>query len=139
MRISDWSSDVCSSDLILEAPVATTGQVAKAGFGAFLYLEVLDASFSFDGVIGAFALSNNLFIIAIGLGIGAMFVRSMTIFLVKQGTLSEYRYLEHGAFYAIIALAAIMYINTFQHRSEEHTSELPSLMRISYAVFCLKK
>src|SRR3546814_2035768 len=86
MRISDWSSDVCSSDLILEAPVATTGQVAKAGFGAFLYLEVLDASFSFDGVIGAFALSNNLFIIAIGLGIGAMFVRSMTIFLVKQGT-----------------------------------------------------
>src|SRR3546814_20808228 len=76
MRISDWSSDVCSSDLIvnhiLEAPVATTGQVAKAGFGAFLYLEVLDASFSFDGVIGAFALSNNLFIIANGLGIGAM-------------------------------------------------------------------
>src|SRR3546814_4889511 len=142
MRISDWSSDFCSSDLlakvgdieaisigfvllmtyltslmltpadahtflvaaiaglltfigveivnhILEAPVATTGQVAKAGFGAFLYLEVLDASFSFDGVIGAFALSNNLFIIAIGLG-----------------------------------------------RSEEHTSELQSLMRISYPVFC---
>src|SRR3546814_17211609 len=84
MRISDWSSDVCSSDLILEAPVATTGQVAKAGFGAFLYLEVLDASFSFDGVIGAFALSNNLFIIAIGLGIGAMFVRSMTIFLRSE-------------------------------------------------------
>src|SRR3546814_8220417 len=85
---------------ILEAPVATTGQVAKAGFGAFLYLEVLDASFSFDGVIGAFALSNNLFIIAIGLGIGALFVRS---------------------------------------RSEEHTSELQSLMRISSAVSCLKK
>src|SRR3546814_5081938 len=106
MRISDWSSDVCSSDL-------TTGQVAKAGFGAFLYLEILDVSFSFDGVIGAFALSNNLFIIAIGLCIGAMFVRSMMIFLVRQGTLSEYRYLEHGAFYAIIALAALMYINTF--------------------------
>src|SRR3546814_895314 len=130
---------------VLEAPVATTGQVAKAGFGAFLYLEVLDASFSFDGVIGAFALSNNLFIIAIGLGIGAMFVRSMTIFLVRQGTLSEYRYLEHGAFYAIIALAAIMYINPFQPiphvvtgRSEEHTSELQSLMRTSYAVFFLK-
>lgn len=103
---------------VLKAPVPTTGQVAKAGFGAFLYLEVLDASFSFDGVIGAFALSNNLFIIAIGLGIGAMFVRSMTIFLVKQGTLSEYRYLEHGAFYAILALASIMYINTFYHIPE---------------------
>ncbi|MCC2601639.1 DUF475 domain-containing protein [Sphingopyxis yananensis] len=103
---------------ILEAPTPTTGQVAKAGFGAFLYLEVLDASFSFDGVIGAFALSNNLFVIAIGLGIGAMFVRSMTIFLVNKGTMSEYRYLEHGAFYAILALAAIMYVNTFQHIPE---------------------
>lgn len=103
---------------ILEAPAATTGQVARAGFGAFLYLEVLDASFSFDGVIGAFALTNNLFVIAIGLGIGAMFVRSMTIFLVKKGTMSEYRYLEHGAFYAILALAGIMYVNTFQHIPE---------------------
>jgi hypothetical protein len=103
---------------LLEPPTPTTGDVAKAGFGAFLYLEVLDASFSFDGVIGAFALTNNLIIIAIGLGIGAMFVRSMTIFLVNKGTMSEYRYLEHGAFYAIIALAVIMYINTFAHIPE---------------------
>ncbi|CAN5367089.1 DUF475 domain-containing protein [soil metagenome] len=85
--------------------------VAKSGLAAFLYLEVLDASFSFDGVIGAFALSNNLFIIALGLGIGAMFVRSMTVMLVDRGTLSEYRYLEHGAFYAIVALATIMLLS----------------------------
>ncbi len=85
----------------------------RNGLGAFLYLEVLDASFSFDGVIGAFALSNNLFIIAIGLGIGALFVRSLTIMLVEQGTLSEYRYLEHGAFYAIFSLAVIMFLKTF--------------------------
>ena len=103
---------------VLEPPTPSTGDVAKAGFGAFLYLEVLDASFSFDGVIGAFALTNNLIIIAIGLGIGAMFVRSMTIFLVRQGTMSQYRYLEHGAFYAILALAVIMYINTFAHIPE---------------------
>lgn len=85
--------------------------VAKSGLASFLYLEVLDASFSFDGVIGAFALSNNLFIIALGLGIGAMFVRSMTVMLVDKGTLTEYRYLEHGAFYAIIALATIMLLS----------------------------
>ncbi|MFU7527267.1 DUF475 domain-containing protein [Qipengyuania sp. ASV99] len=103
---------------LLEPPAPSTGDVARAGFGAFLYLEVLDASFSFDGVIGAFALTNNLIIIAIGLGIGAMFVRSMTIFLVRKGTMSEYRYLEHGAFYAILALAVIMYINTFAHIPE---------------------
>jgi hypothetical protein len=80
----------------------------RASAGMFLYLEVLDASFSFDGVIGAFALTNNLFIIAVGLGIGAMFVRSLTIMLVDSGTLTTYRYLEHGAFYAIGALALLM-------------------------------
>lgn len=84
-------------------------KIIKAGIGGFLYLELLDASFSFDGVIGAFALTNNLWIIALGLGVGAFFVRSMTIFLVDKGTLAEYRYLEHGAFYAILALAAIMF------------------------------
>ncbi|WBU63026.1 DUF475 domain-containing protein [Paracoccus aerodenitrificans] len=85
---------------------------AKGGLGAFLYLEVLDASFSFDGVIGAFALTQNLFVIAIGLGIGAMYVRSMTIMLVEKGTLMQYRYLEHGAFYAIIALSLIMFLQS---------------------------
>jgi hypothetical protein len=84
----------------------------RAGLATFMYLNVLDASFSFDGVIGAFALTNNLFIIAIGLGVGAMFVRSLTIMLVEKGTLASYRYLEHGAFYAIGALAAIMMVGT---------------------------
>jgi uncharacterized protein len=93
---------------LLEGGEKLTGTVARAGFASFLYLEVLDASFSFDGVIGAFALSNNLFIIALGLGIGAMFVRSMTVMLVDKGTLAQYRYLEHGAFWAILALAGIM-------------------------------
>jgi len=88
-----------------------TGQVIRSGAASFLYLEVLDASFSFDGVIGAFALSNNIFIIALGLGIGAMFVRSMTIMLVDKGTLAQYRFLEHGAFWAIIALAVIMLLS----------------------------
>ena len=96
---------------LLEAPDEVTGVVARSGLAAFLYLEVLDASFSFDGVIGAFALSNNLFIIALGLGIGAMFVRSMTVMLVDKGTLAEYRFLEHGAFWAIIALAVIMLLS----------------------------
>lgn len=84
----------------------------RSGAGGFLYLEVLDASFSFDGVIGAFALSHNLFVIAIGLGIGAMFVRSLTIMLVAEQTLTAYRYLEHGAFWAIIALGIIMFLET---------------------------
>jgi hypothetical protein len=92
--------------------------VHKASAASFLYLEVLDASFSFDGVIGAFALTNNLFIISIGLGVGAMFVRSLTVMLVDEGTLASYRYLEHGAFYAIGALAALMLLGTVMHVPE---------------------
>jgi hypothetical protein len=84
--------------------------VGKAAFFLFLYLEVLDASFSFDGVVGAFAVTSDPIIIAIGLGVGAMFIRSLTVFLVRKGTLSEYEYLEHGALWAIGALAVILLI-----------------------------
>lgn len=104
-----------------EKALEAQGAVIRSGLGGFLYLNVLDASFSFDGVIGAFALSNNMVIIALGLSIGAMFVRSMTIMLVQKGTLAEYRYLEHGAFWAIIALGAIMLLSAKFHIPETVT------------------
>jgi hypothetical protein len=91
----------------------------KAGFFLFLYLEVLDAAFSFDGVIGAFAITTDPIIIALGLGlIGAMFVRSLTVFLVRKGTLRDYVYLEHGAHWAIGALATILLIGIGFHVNE---------------------
>ncbi|MBC3842241.1 DUF475 domain-containing protein [Streptacidiphilus sp. 4-A2] len=83
----------------------------KAAFFLFLYLEVLDASFSFDGVVGAFAISQDIFQITLGLGIGAMYIRSLTVYLVRQGTLDDYLYLEHGAHYAIGALAIILMVS----------------------------
>ena len=92
--------------------------VQRSGFASFLYLEVLDASFSFDGVIGAFAITKDVVIIMLGLAIGAMFVRSMTVYLVNRGTLSQFIYLEHGAHYAIGALAAIMIMGTVAHVPE---------------------
>ncbi|AJE46890.1 DUF475 domain-containing protein [Celeribacter indicus] len=92
--------------------------LAAGGFGAFLYLEVLDASFSFDGVIGAFALTQNLFLIVIGLGIGAMYVRSMTVMLVERRTLAQFRYLEHGAFYSILVLSCVMFAQGLVHVPE---------------------
>jgi hypothetical protein len=92
--------------------------VRRVGIGGFLYLEVLDASFSFDGVIGAFAITSDVVIIMLGLAVGAMFVRSMTIFLVEKGTLDAYVYLEHGAHYAIGALAAIMLLSMKFHIPE---------------------
>lgn len=92
--------------------------VKKGSIGGFLYLEVLDASFSFDGVIGAFAITNDVIIIMLGLTIGAMFVRSMTIYLVEKGTLDEFIFLEHGAHYAIGALAVIMLLSMKFHVPE---------------------
>ena len=103
---------------------SSDGDLAKAGLGGFLYLEVLDASFSFDGVIGAFALTQNLFLIAIGLGIGAMYVRSMTVMLVERGTLAQFRYLEHGAFWSIFTLSIIMFVQTLYHIPEVITGLL---------------
>jgi uncharacterized protein len=108
--------------------LAAGGAVVRSGLGGFLYLNVLDASFSFDGVIGAFALSNNMIVIALGLSIGAMFVRSMTIHLVRQGTLAEYRYLEHGAFWAIIALGGIMLFSAVMHIPETVTGLIGAVL-----------
>ncbi|MEU0161047.1 DUF475 domain-containing protein [Streptomyces sp. NPDC006261] len=91
-------------------PVTGVALAGKAAFFLFLYLEVLDASFSFDGVIGAFAITNEIVLMALGLGIGAMYVRSLTVYLVRQGTLDDYVYLEHGAHYAIGALSVILLV-----------------------------
>jgi uncharacterized protein len=105
-----------------EETVAT--QVIRQGVAGFMFLEVRDASFSFDGVVGAFAMTSDLLIIALGLGIGAMFVRSFTLLLVERGTLNTYRYLEHGAFWAVGALAAIMLGGVEYHIPEAITGLL---------------
>ncbi|MGY3438386.1 MULTISPECIES: DUF475 domain-containing protein [unclassified Marinovum] len=102
----------------LDAEKDAQDMAVRGGLGAFLYLEVLDASFSFDGVIGAFALTQNLFLIAIGLGIGAFYVRSMTIMLVERKMLTQFRYLEHGAFYSVLVLSVIMYAQSLWHVPE---------------------
>ena len=111
-----------------EEALKAQGALVRSGLGGFLYLNILDASFSFDGVIGAFALSNNMVVIALGLSIGAMFVRSMTIMLVKKGTLAEYRFLEHGAFWAIIALGVIMLLSAKFHIPETITGLIGAVM-----------
>jgi uncharacterized protein len=88
---------------------AAGGAVGSAGLALFVYLELLDAAFSFDGVTGAFAITSDPILIALGLGVvGSMFVRSITIFLVNQDALDRYVYLEHGAHWAIGVLAVIM-------------------------------
>jgi len=108
------------------SPVVLAG---RAAFFMFLYLEVLDASFSFDGVIGAFAITNDIVLMALGLGIGAMYVRSLTVYLVREGTLDDYVYLEHGAHYAIGALAVILMV-TIQYQINEVITGLVGVILI---------
>ena len=101
----------------------------------FIYLELIDASFSLDGVLGAFALSKDVFIITIGLAIGAMFVRSLTIAFVEMKTLKQYIFLEHGAHWAIATLAVIMFISSFREVNEVLTGFL-GLIFIVVAFAC---
>lgn len=110
------------------------GAVVKgSGLVGFLYLELIDASFSLDGVLGAFALSKDILIITIGLSVGAMFVRSLTIMLVEKKTLGKYLYLEHGAHWAIGALAVIMLISSFHEVPEV----LTGLVGLAFIVLAL--
>lgn len=101
----NWFSGLLEEE---ESDPAVGKLISQGSIGGFIYLEVLDASFSFDGVIGAFAITNDVVIIMLGLAIGAMFVRSLTVYLVEKGTLDQFVYLEHGAHYAIGILAFIM-------------------------------
>jgi hypothetical protein len=101
---TEWLGRVAGNDKAKHQ----TGLIA---FLTFIYLQILDASFSFDGVIGAFAITNEVILIAVGLGIGAIWVRSLTVYMVRTGTLESYRFLEHGAHYAVFALAAAMLLS----------------------------
>jgi hypothetical protein len=112
---------VSSLDSLFESEAegeAMVNTAKRSGIAGFLYLEVLDASFSFDGVIGAFAITRDVVIIMLGLAIGAMFVRSLTVYLVNKGTLDEYVFLAHGAHWAIGALAGIMLASIVFHIPE---------------------
>ena len=96
----------------------TTTEVAKTGAALFVYLNILDAAFSLDGVVGAFALTTAIPIIFVGLGIGAFFVRTITVYLVRKKTLETLMYLEHGAHWAILGLAISMLAGLVIHIPE---------------------
>lgn len=102
-----------------------------AGLLTFLYLELLDASFSLDGVIGAFAITNQVILIAVGLGIGAIWVRSMTVFMVRRGTLGNYIYLEHGAHYTVLVLAMTMFVSELYHIPESIAGVIGIILIVS--------
>ena len=110
---------------------------AKHGVLAFLWLELIDASFSVDGVVGALALTNDPILIAIGCGlVGAMCVRDATVYLVETNKLDTYEYLEPGAMWAILALVSIMFVSSFGVEVPEVVAGGISIGIIITAVYC---
>jgi hypothetical protein len=91
--------------------LSQAGQTGLTALSSLIYLEVLDASFSFDGVIGAFAITSNVILIAAGLGIGALWVRSLTVYMVRKGVLGQYAFIEHGAHYTVLVLALLLLVS----------------------------
>ncbi|MFA5131287.1 MAG: DUF475 domain-containing protein [Patescibacteria group bacterium] len=86
---------------------------AMGAWSKILYLEVLDASFSIDGVIGAFAFTVSVPLIILGNGLGAFVVREFTVRGIDL--ISKYEFLKNGAMYAIGVLGAIMVLESFGH------------------------
>lgn len=118
-----------------EKNMSTTAKSSfKAGLIGFIYLMIVDASFSLDGVIGAFAITNQILIIAVGLGIGALYVRVITVHMLKHGVLDQYRYLEHGAHYAIGVLAILLLVSLKVHVSEV-TTGLAGMVFVVTAIY----
>ncbi len=111
---------------------------ASAGAALFIYLNVLDSAFSLDGVVGAFAVTSALPVIIAGLGIGALFVRAFTVYLVRAKTLDALPYLEHGAHWAILGLALAMLVGIFIHVPEVITG-LIGLVFITFAYFSSRR
>lgn len=109
--LSDKFQSSGESAVVKSSKRGAAGHMLRTGIFSFVYLELLDASFSFDGVVAAFAITKNVLLIAAGLGIGAIFVRSLTVYLLRRGTLARYIYLEHGAFYAVGTLAIVMLVS----------------------------
>jgi uncharacterized protein len=127
-----------SLSVLFEKKFSSTNSAGKlvgwAAFASFMYLEVLDASFSFDGVIGAFAITTSVLLIVAGLGVGAFWVRSLTVYLMRAGTLAKYRYLEHGAHWAILALGIVMLVKLYHIELPEAVTGSLGLVFIMTAV-----
>ena len=98
-----------------------------------LYLEVLDATFSIDGVIGAFAFTMSVPIIILGNGLGAMVVRELTIKGVDH--IKNYPYLKNGAMYSIFFLGVIMLLDSFGFHVPEFIAPVITFVVVGYFFF----
>lgn len=95
-----------------------------------VYLEIIDMTFSIDGVLGAFAFTISVPLILVGNGIGAFVVRELTIGNIER--IKKYIYLKNGAMYSILVLGAIMVMEGFQFHIPSWLSPICTFMVIGY-------
>lgn len=129
--LSEKVADQADADGSSKPRATVTG---KAAFFLFCYLELLDATFSFDSVMGAFSVTLDIAMITLGLAIGAAYIRCLTVFVVRRGTLDEYRYLEHGAYYAIGALATLLFVEVWRDVPDVLTAAIGAVIIVSALV-----
>jgi uncharacterized protein len=101
------------------------------------YLEVLDATFSIDGVIGAFAFTFSIPLILLGNGLGALVLRKLTVSNIER--IKKYKYLKNGAMYSILFLGAIMILDSFGYHIPTWLSPIITFGTVGYFFLKSKK
>lgn len=102
----------------------------RSDISKLLYLEVIDGSFSIDGIVGAFAFTFSVPLILIGNGIGAVVLRKMTVSNIER--VKKYKYLKNGAMYSVLILGAIMLFRSFGYHIPEIISPIATFFIIGY-------
>jgi hypothetical protein len=107
-----------------------SGESNLSDISKILYLEVIDASFSIDGVLGAFAFTLSVPLILIGNGLGALILRQLTVANIDR--IKKYAYLKNGAMYAIFLLGSIMLLESFRFHIPAWVSPIVTFLAIGY-------
>jgi len=121
-----------TSEENMVAGTSGLGDISK-----FVYLEVLDATFSFDGVVGAFAFTINLLLILIGMGIGAIVVRELTVKGIDS--IGKYKYLKNGALTSIGFLGLFMLVESFGIELPSYIPTIVTFLVVGYAFYKSRK
>ena len=103
---------------------------AQSDLSKLFFLEIIDTTFSIDGVLGAFAFTLSVPLILIGNGIGALVVRELTLRNIER--IKRYVYLKNGAMYSILVLGIIMILHSFGAHIPEYVSPVSTFIIIGY-------
>jgi hypothetical protein len=109
----------------------------RSDISKILYLEVIDATFSIDGVLGAFAFTLSVPLILLGNGLGAIVLRQITVSNIDR--IKKYKYLKNGAMYSVLFLGTIMLLDSFGFHIPHWLSPLATFGTIGYFFYKSKQ